>query len=1351
MFRRSKKLISFGIALTAALEAAVSPAFAAGGAPITHVALENVNTRLTVGAVPEYTAYLTGDCVQQASILNEGWGCAEDMNVHVTSSAGDPIPETLAGSPYVYLTALQAKEGWYFAEGVTLTYEGVDIPSSAYTASVAREGDALILICNFIPEVVPLAPDAVPVSEVRVEGAVMEYAAGDEPVFTAQPGEPACCLVKYERWMDAFTPDCAVSSSEAFNALTGVTEENRLRRFEADRSYSYDLCLTPAYGYVFADDAVVYVNGTEYVPFAAEPDKLFLKGIAELHVQAAATETAPVTEEPPVTETEPVTETAAENTQKQYTVVPAELNPDLFYGDVNQDGRLSIADAVLLMHYLTEDGAFPLPDAGLAAGDLDLDGQLTVMDVGLLIEKLLNAEDTVTVPALQPISDETESPLPQLPVPDWMLPVTGNSAAFTEEPIDGLTVSAEENVLDYDGQLKFRTLNDEEAKTADAVCADYGIVVDGWHVDAGLAPDEHLPGNYQCSYDLSRLGLPESLYDSILIQRVADDGTVTEYATEREGSVLRWESDQNSVVYVIVGTLVLVLPWTVREMKEKAGKRGSAVSCYKTSQCAIYYEDIEAPKVKEERQGKIAAIESAARKEAREYAEEKVSDAWSGIAGLFWNYAREVNRHTAIRMNEILSQNDEYKELMAVENGHPADVIMLGEIYRIAQRYLKTQEGCPAITGKPDVLFVTEIEADGEGEAVTPYILGNYLVIHRTREGYANTNRDPKAEDSGYFGLYDNPVPSATADSLLTTMTHEMYHLTQAKKINMNTAKNLKFFEMSAMIVEHRCAEYYEKEGYRTNTYSEVVSKCYDTFGVSIDHYSGLDNTLLTSAGYTLSGFWEYVSKYMNRQFTGWELICGYTQYGTITATMNNLFGFTLAVAPGENKNKILDEFWESYQRSIAKEALSLAGEDMGRTKDGDSYFPTQMRKITLNPERPSALCFVKVKNDACTLVGVQNAGAAKDDAWSAVMVRNQNFGELQPQHQFLLPNNAKGEPIGKESRNGLVFNAVGPTFYYRELQKTGALSTSGYRAYFLPAPEAPDVQFSEEEEQFTVRLKSPRYEGNKQNLTDCFLLCFTANGKEIFTKEIPFDEWEEEIVLNADEVHLNINEPNALKITVCEYIREEGDCPACRTASSKPFEMDIGQLKFRNLNAECRVSGSYGSVVVSGDGTFTLDEKGNFSLHMKAESGSAGIRPTDPDAPIHNPFYDGYTEWSYSGFTVTGKVQEAESTEAWIAPIKTATPKYSASTHDESIALVLSDSVQLSSASVAVNAGDIIKTDSYCSGSFEGAPSGTLEYRESDGYILVNMSLDVPMANNLGEQFYEKSVRVSARFPIPE
>ena len=77
----------------------------------------------------------------------------------------------------------------------------------------------------------------------------------------------------------------------------------------------------------------------------------------------------------------------------------------------------------------------------------------------------------------------------------------GNSKAFSEEIVDGVTISAEKNALDKNRKFTMEEVSAEKyEELADSYQKKYdepGLLYDVWELDAGLKDDEVLPGTYR--------------------------------------------------------------------------------------------------------------------------------------------------------------------------------------------------------------------------------------------------------------------------------------------------------------------------------------------------------------------------------------------------------------------------------------------------------------------------------------------------------------------------------------------------------------------------------------------------------------------------------------------------------------------------------------------------------------------------------------------------------------------------------------------------------------------------------------------------------------------------------------
>lgn len=100
------------------------------------------------------------------------------------------------------------------------------------------------------------------IHEIEINGATLQFAEGDEPVFTASVPSGNGYSLDYESWTAGNT---GWTSSDAHN--THYTDSTDgcipLERFAAGTRYSYSLSFSADEGYAFADDLVLKINGTE--------------------------------------------------------------------------------------------------------------------------------------------------------------------------------------------------------------------------------------------------------------------------------------------------------------------------------------------------------------------------------------------------------------------------------------------------------------------------------------------------------------------------------------------------------------------------------------------------------------------------------------------------------------------------------------------------------------------------------------------------------------------------------------------------------------------------------------------------------------------------------------------------------------------------------------------------------------------------------------------------------------------------------------------------------------------------------------------------------------------------------
>lgn len=111
--------------------------------------------------------------------------------------------------------------------------------------------------------------------------------------------------------------------------------------------------------------------------------------------------------------------------------------------------------------------------------------------------------------------------------------VTGHSKAFKIEPVEGITISAPKNALDKDREFTIKPVSDktwkESCKKVEEA-APWQTPILCFDLDAGMKPDEVMPGVFKVAIDLDKLGIPESLRNQMSVWRDGG-GDVYEYTS----------------------------------------------------------------------------------------------------------------------------------------------------------------------------------------------------------------------------------------------------------------------------------------------------------------------------------------------------------------------------------------------------------------------------------------------------------------------------------------------------------------------------------------------------------------------------------------------------------------------------------------------------------------------------------------------------------------------------------------------------------------------------------------------------------------------------------------------------
>lgn len=406
-------------------------------------------------------------------------------------------------------------------------------------------------------------------------------------------------------------------------------------------------------------------------------------------------------------------------------------------------------------------------------------------------------------------------------------PIVGNSKPVDVAPVDGIRITAPANALDKDREFKITPVDEKTWDEADKKIAEVSgeKMLFCFDLDAGMEPEEHLPGEYTFSMDLEKMGIPPILHDRVRLWRMAGE-ELYEYTSWVENGKLVFRSDQNSVIITALaafgGGLLLAYSletWhkhkttgdlyksffslrddaIVHEIKDINGdftlyfrfkdtEEADRFEEYKSSiqNYEKRYKELEALSESEyERQVKAKYDET------REY-----WNTWQRIMGSAEakRKAKEAVDKAAIlaKMLEEDSDLKTYKAGMAL----PKSIQDLEKMLKEANAYLTEDQGLRPQTCNLEVDLVTSGPSGEYRRTVSklPYMVINYPKMLSGKGTYTRKGR---------------------GESMLITITHELFHHRQ-KTHNWPRRMDFRSEETTAAYMETYAADYYLKKGYMT-------------------------------------------------------------------------------------------------------------------------------------------------------------------------------------------------------------------------------------------------------------------------------------------------------------------------------------------------------------------------------------------------------------------------------------------------------------------------------------------------------------------------------------------------------
>ena len=568
----------------------------------------------------------------------------------------------------------------------------------------------------------------------------------------------------------------------------------------------------------------------------------------------------------------------------------------------------------------------------------------------------------------------------------------GNSRAIDIEPMEGIRITAAPNALDRDRTFKVREATPSEWKVAESLVSSQGgartfLVMD---VDAGLGPNEVLPGTYGVDIDLHELGVPENLWPAVAVYRIGLDGkqqTVYRYNARVDNSgILHYESNQNCPVAVGIALFAggKIAAWMLEKyIMLKVGKKilfniiqTEIREYYKdeSDYMAVPWQDPNGDFTVHFRWRDVAdkegikryqAVEKAVferldalREEAEEEYERRINAIATGKENPSW-WEKWQNREAAGKAREVLLLESVYQEkltgdqqLQRLQNNPdgqlPEPVQWAIELTKRAGAYLSGPAGLRPLPYVIDI-FMMDHTVMGSKSGINTQIPAGPCYI---KFGYEAGLERGKWSNTPKFG-----------QSVLLTLTHELFHSRQ-QSVYANWHMDMNVAESTAAILEADAARWYYRNG-------GIVSVDIDTeegyqaveLTPRTDHYiyaRPLDRMFATSA-FTLDDLMHFdYSTFHAKTFAEMTEVAASTGY-----TLADLVETIRATA--DKKNVGMVRFAENYVEHMPLSELikkSLDIDDRMLEKGWDTFVLKFIGSISSSQDEISRKDAQKLQDD---------------------------------------------------------------------------------------------------------------------------------------------------------------------------------------------------------------------------------------------------------------------------------------------------------------------------------------------------------------------------------------------------
>ena len=784
---------------------------------------------------------------------------------------------------------------------------------------------------------------------------------------------------------------------------------------------------------------------------------------------------------------------------------------------------------------------------------------------------------------------------PSLPESEY----TGSSRAFENTPCEGITVRAKENAFDKDTIVNFTVLDDlpTEYMQLDAELERQGLYpVYAWEVDAGLADDEVIPGEFEVEIDLDTLGIDPAFYPCLSVGRAGEDGSFYEYAVKIDGNRLTYASRQNSAAMLMIGGAVVVLTggkaidyyneskyfYSKKDYFKRNVEVKTYDSGYGTYEMQWMTKDID-PQVGD-KIDRIHEIEDACRAEAEEYRKT-----------LQYTKRLDQNKEVTSYYKYLLETSEEYKQLKQ-EVKVPAVIDETREKINIAYKYLS------------EVAHVRMPK-------------GKVIFLART-DGNTNENRDKlglaeKLNYSTIVSLWPNKglKDTESADNYLLTITHELFHVCQenyrfSPPIINKLTDDPRFDEMVTMVLERDAKQYYQLHDIITTDPGLTDKLRWDMMRLPADSEPKSEGTadgndVKMREGYQLGDFVMYLQEQYRERFVSPQMLMkarSYVKKPTVSDPIRYAFGITEA----------------EYDLYFRKWLISRQGELMQRAVGNfneAAYFPKEYIKVGRGETR-----HVSLDKDDSYFLSLRGFKKNYKGSVSGILIFDDDFRRNHPSCNLMPMQSYKSLSRGAYF-DDISFMIIAEI--YGKLEPDENMNV-GYTLYTFDKTPSPTLQEGED----VLIIQLPKTAGAaKAGVIDGYVLRIKSGDKLLSETEIPKESFEQSVNYATAGLlkDLDTSKQIELSATLCEYVKDTNGT-LCPGIESDPAVIRIGKKTDEKVYSNLYL---YKDQISRFDGD-TIDEyseKENFTIGAWPKNNEVRISGNTVTVSLSA------VDWSISGY----------------------------------------------------------------------------------------------------------------------